>query len=375
VNRDTMKIYMLRSKELSRERFRTIYELVNSFDGPIKFIVQKENTKYIDDDDTEENHDEVKEKEENADLEEYTDEHGEIILPWSYIFGKCQEFRKENRIKKEELVVLFTDYKNKRNFFSAWDPSGIRNFFITTSMWGLFTDADSQYPIISELASLPLALAAFDNMEEMEKWGHEKPRGCAFDYCKNKTDVRLRLRTGDICPDCNDLIKRRGIDSAVAKQIFKIFDVVREQALYRDRFSIVREPSRLNVNMIRQELIFTDIGNTSVHLGPKEMTLYCLILNHSDGIYFKEMIDHKKELITLYKKFSNYAEIAILENRVKALAENKEKILSELVSRINRKIKHHLGEEIAAFYGIKQGRGAKHVIPLNRDKVSYTEIK
>jgi hypothetical protein len=227
---------------------------------------------------------------------------------------------------------------------------------------------------MSELASLPLALAAFDNMEEAEKWGHPEPRGCTFDYCKNKTDVRLKMRTGDICPDCNELIKRRGIDPAVAKQVFAIFDEVREQVLFRDRFKIIREPSRLNVNMLRQDLILTDIGNTSIHLAPREMTIYCLFLNHPEGIFFKDMRDHEIEIGKLYRRFSYDTVTATIENRIKNMAENEEDTVSYLINHINKKLRENLGEEIAAYYIIQGGRAENHKITLDRKKVSKTEL-
>jgi len=125
----TMRVDLVRSEEYPCHRFRTIIEILKGFKGPVRFLFR--------DEDIAENMDD--------EAEEYdgpggygnrigNELYGNILLDWDEHFSKCEKFREQNKkIKPNDLVVLFTDYGNKDNWFSSWDPSGKMNFFIQTS--------------------------------------------------------------------------------------------------------------------------------------------------------------------------------------------------------------------------------------------------
>lgn len=364
-----MKIHLIRSEEISKSRFRTIAEIIGKFKGPIDF-------NFLNEDISEDSEDIIKE-----DFEDFNNISDKVVLsesdnirkyalkrqPWNLLFGHCETFRNQNKIKSDEPVVLLTDYGNERNWFSSWEPSGKLNFFVQTSMWDTFIEAESCYPIIYELATIPLGLATCKNLQELKEMAHQNPRGCAFDFCQNKSDVQLKLRTADICLDCQEKMIQKKIDPAIVRQVFAILDGIRNQMLFRERFSITKQPSRLEIDLAQRKLQFTDIGNVSVKLDPREMTVYRFFLKKVTGVAFNYMPDYKADILTLYRKHSNTEIEATLVNRVNAIVLNLDDTLSWLISNINKKIKATVGSEIADNYMIKGEKGEPRYISLDRN--------
>jgi len=256
-----MKIHLIRSEEISLTRFKTILEIIQKFQGPIQFKALKEDL--------------AEDSEKGSDFEnqeETTNEvsiAGESIKPikrlrslsWDEIFAQCESFRSIHKIKMDEVVLLLTDHPNHPNYFSTWDPTGKLNYFVQTSLWELFIDADSCYPIVYELASAALYMASCDDPDEMERVSHDELRGCAFDYCRKKEQIQFKLRTADICHECLQRIIGKNIDQGIIDQVFKIYEGVRNQMLFRERFVVSKKLSRMELDILKHELRFVDFWN------------------------------------------------------------------------------------------------------------------
>lgn len=369
----TMNVHLVRSGEYPRQRFKTIIEILKDFTGPVKFLFRDEDIAE-DMDDEEEEYDGSGDYGNRIGNELY----GNIKLEWSEHFKKCEEFRKQNeKIKDDELVVLFTDYGNKDNWFSSWDPSGKLNFFIQTSRWDDYVDARSCFPIIYELATIPLIISTWKNLEEVIAASHKEPRGCPLDYCGEKKQIELRLRTGDVCPDCLKEIKSKGIDPKLARQVFDILDHVRDQVLFRKRFDITGQPSRINIETETSRLVFLDMGNIPVRLAAREMTFFLFFLWHPEGVKFNDLHRHKDELRRLYEHFSRDASLTSLEDALLRMirTDGQPNSRSEVVSRIKAQLSYAIGEELAPFYLIDRRQAGRkgeyiHFIGLDRELVT-----
>ena len=364
-----MKVYLIRSKEISIIRFRIISEIVQKFRGPIEFIFQKEDI-------TEES-----DEEEGRNITKVMNNDPDTLetLKWDTLFRYCEDFRKQNKkIKPEDLVVFLTDHQNERNWFSSWDESGKRNFFIQTSGWEMFIESGECYPVIYELATIPLILSTCKDLAEVEEMAHRNPpvgtgpRGCPWDYCENKIQVQLRLRTGDICPDCRKKMIEKEIDPALARQVFAIMDDIRGQMLFRKQFGITKQLSRLELNLANEKLLFTDIGNISAGLNASELTIYWYFLRHPEGVEYAYVADDIEEIKFLYRHFTSDANLPRFNNTVNNMVSDDNgayRTLSEIISRIKSKIIKTIGSEIAGSYTINPV-GINHVIPLERDLVT-----
>ena len=181
---------------------------------------------------------------------------------------------------------------------------------------------------------------------------HSEPRGCPFDYCGVKTQVQIRLRTGDICSDCHKLMVDKKLDFAIAEQVFGILDLIRSQILFRNRYGITAGTPALNVFTANRELIFfNESGKVKVHLDKREMAVYLLFLNHPDGIRFKSMPDHYREFRKLYKNYVQDANLPPFENTVDRIIDAvSNNTLSEIIAGIRKKLNYYLDEDIAGQY-------------------------
>lgn len=353
-----MKIHVIRSTEVSYDRFDTICEIINKVKGPVQFVIDKN----------------IKAEQKIDDSDDF--DYRLAVLPWKTIFGLCDIYRKENGVKDEDIVVLLTDYRNSKRWFSAWDESGKKNYFIQTSNWDFFVDSDSCYPVVYELASVPLYFSLCETPDDLLKLAHRDPKGCPFDFCGDKKDVILKLRTGDICQECREIMIQNNFDPAVARQIFSIFDNIRSQMLFKERFSVTQQLSKIEVNLPKRELKFISIGGITVKLNPMEISVYQLFISLSpdQGIAFNYMVDYRDKIRELYKRHATTAEIALIESRVNAIVENSDDTLSQLISRINKKIKDIVGEGIARNYQIIGERAEPRKILLNRELVQFVEL-
>ena len=260
----------------------------------------------------------------------------------------------------------------RSNWFSSWDPSGKRNFFIQTSRWEKLVDAESCYPVIYELAIIPLYLSVAQTPDELVQLAHHDDRGCPFDFCADKRQVQLRLRTGDICGECHRMMTEKEVNYAVAGQVFDILDLIRSRILFRNRLGITAEIPSLNISTTDQDLVFfNNDGSIRVHLGLREFLVYMLFLNHQEGIRFKEMYDHYEELRKLYTNYVLSASLPQYENTLERITDTVTyNTLSEIIAIIKKKLKFYLRKDVAGHYAITGLRETLHEIPVDRNLVT-----
>ncbi|MFN6036856.1 MAG: hypothetical protein ACK452_00180, partial [Bacteroidota bacterium] len=237
-----MIVNLFRSGKYEAERFWDVVNLLRTFPGPLQFVTN-ENPIIIEDDEI---YYRNVDEEEFYKSQNFVAEDGNYLVPppkivstltWKEIFKKCSSYRKKNRFGNEEFCVLLTEIGNDRNWFSAGDPSGERNLFVHTAYWEYFIGSDQRYPIAYHIASGILKKLLFKDYDDLEKHWHHEPIGCMMDFCRSKKQISLKLRTGDICENCQDLISKREVDQRVVMQVFSIFDGIRTQMAYKSRFN------------------------------------------------------------------------------------------------------------------------------------------
>ena len=370
----SLKIHLVRSNEVTSERLRALVNLLEQYPGPAKFV-QAEKSLAL-----------------HLDIEDE-------FLSWPLIWWNCDKFRSENHILPEEAVVILTDLSIDGNWFSSGLVDEKRNFFVRTDEedWKNYVEAPWIYPAASELASIELAMGGFKNLKEIEDMAHrEKPRGCIFDFCGDKHDIRLRLRTADICLECRNKLEELEVDPPLLFQVFAIMEGVRSQMLFRERMEILEIYSRMIVDQDKHYLYFPDLGNISVKLDAQKMMVYHFFLNHKEGISFSDLRYYKNELYELYLKYSNTINLAKLENEFVKLLNpgEKEKIeekgkrikhsvdrileqepfpkLSSIISKINKLLKANIDSKIVKDYCINES-DELHIIKIDRDYVKFQD--
>ena len=356
-----MNIYLIRSEELSKDRFRKIFDLINKKKGTVVYKAQPEDLKF----------EEENEKKNSEKLE---------VKTWESMFLICEKHRKthnygKNKILADDVVVLLTDHPNELDWFSSWlpgDTGNRRNFFVQTSMWESFVEwnnftlSDSRYTIVYELISIPLYLSLFETNKDLVNAAHltKMEWGCPLDMCEDKRDVLRKYHSGDVCPRCKQLMEEKKIDPFLANQFFETIRTVRELFLLKERLWCLRSPSKLKLDLVKQLLVFTDLADFPLYLPAREWALYNVLINHPEVSDFSQLKDYKDEIYELYRPHSSEKTITEIKNTSDSIISDK-KVFTEIVSRINKRIKRNLDRYLRHFYIIHGDA---------RKKISY-EIK
>ncbi len=264
------------------------------------------------------------------------------------------------------IVILLTEHANHENWFVGYDPNLKGNYFIHTDGWDHFTSGDPRYPICYHIASTLLKHAMFDNPTEMGNYMHYESKGCIMDFCQNKSEVMLKLRTADVCPDCQKIIRDKHIPHMQLRYTFEMMEDIRRQLLFKERYDLLRQPTPMHIKGRTQKIFLPDFGMLHINLSPTERAVYLLFLNHPEGIRLAEMGDYKAELRGILNQISPSDSRDAIEGQLENLCEYNSNSLSEKMSRIKRKFDEKLGTAMAEHYYIKGPNGGIKKIHLDR---------
>ena len=361
-----MKVHLIKSKELPVFKFNAVCDYINSFDGEIVF-------KSLD---YEEVENESQEYEEDAELFKLTleDNSPQIKEDFDRFFDQCENYRKEQSIPENELVILLTNEKNKNNFF-GYPSKSMKNVFIQTSNWKdvLGEGLDDVFPIVYEISAWTLRFLLFKSEGEMKTKISPKPVGCVMDMCKEKGDFSFKIRTGDISPDVMKLIQKKNINPSYMNQLISIFEKVRKGVLFRERVGITNGLSRLELREFgkKLKLVLVDFGDLPLSFEPLETAIYLLFLKVPGGVRLQEFdseIEIFKNILETVYTFKN--DLDFVSNLIeKYTSIEQTTLLIQNISRINRKLKKVIPSNIVSKYQIDGQSGENYRISLDRDLV------
>lgn len=389
------KVYLIRSEEYLEEDFSQVVNLLNQFNGPIEFISAETNylqstppivswmTKL------------EFEKKNTPKLSLYKIDSVEcfsasdseppqasIVFPvevpslsWDNLFAACIDYRMMHNIPENDHVIILTDFANKENWFAGID-STMKNYFIQTSNWHhyLGNSIDSRFPIAYEIVVWLLRSQMFKNRQEIMDSVHKGSTGCMMDFCENKKDIVLKMRTADICNDCLAVIQNREVDRPFARQILDSMDGIRQHMMFRERSEFLNSPSKMEIRGFMKRIFLKDLGDLEMQLNPKEKTIYLFFLNHPEGVRIVDLIDHKTEISHFYETFTNSYDSSQIEQAINLLLDPTEGNINQVFSRIRAKFKLAVGSRLSNFYTVEGNPGDPFKINLNRELVSIEEI-
>ncbi len=368
-----MKVHLLRSWELDAEKFGNVLNLLKQFRGPVDFLPAGWESEWDEtamgnrpDDsilmDTPE--EALKEK----DL--LTSTEVETHQPWDYFFSICNKYRLERNIAAEDHLFLLTEMGNDRNWFGAVGPS-TRDYFIQTSGWHHYfgQQVDERFPIAYEVVIWLIRRLMFDNHTDILHAVHRETRGCGNDFCQHKKEIILKMRTADLCPNCMHILAQRHITPSVLPQLFDIMDSIRSGLTFRERIQIIRRPSRLEIRGHIQRMFLTDLGDLELRFNPKEKAIYLFYLRHPEGVHLTSLRDFRPEINGYYQRFTNQEEPLEIHRAVDRLLDPLDNDIHVVLSRIKRKLREAVGEELLHFYMIDGPHGGDKRIPLDRSFV------
>ena len=388
------KVYLIRSEEYLEEDFSQVINLLNQFNGPIEFISGETNylqstppvvswmTKL------------EFEKKNTPELSLYKIDssacfsasdseppQASIIFPvevpslsWDTLFDACIDYRIMHNIPENDHVIILTDFANKENWFAGIDAT-MKNYFIQTSNWHhyLGNSIDSRFPIAYEIVVWLLRSQMFKNRQEIMNSVHKGSSGCMMDFCENKKEIVLKMRTADICNDCLKVIQNREVDRSFARQVLDSMDGIRQHMMFRERSEFLNSPSKMEIRGFMKRIFLKDLGDLEMQLNPKEKTIYLFFLKHPEGVRIVDLIDHKTEISHFYETFTNSYDTSQIEQAINLLLDPTEGNINQVFSRIRAKFKSAVGTRLSNLYTIEGNPGEPFKINLNRELVSIEE--
>lgn len=372
-----MKVHLIRTPEYSNQDLHEVTDLLSSFAGLVQFV----ESEFIFDpykfpflrlDVVSEMclMDEPVFKKNPKNYKE--DKYNHVILKWDQLLELCNHYRKTENIPSEDFVFLLTERSNEWNWFSFIDEN--KNGFVQVEGWMNYINVNQKYPASYQIAENILqALMKIDVINIPNKYVHQIARGCVNDFCENKQDVTLKLRTADICPDCVEKIEEENIDRNIIHQIMEIFEGIRKEILFKQKFKKQVIPVQIKLNE-KNKIVLPELDNQEIRLNPLFKTLYLFFLKHQEGIRLKELSGYKAELLSLYKKLSVFDETAAeMDAKITDMVNPHSGSFSQKKAKINKIIKDLLGEPLAGFYRIdgQPGEAFKINIPQNLIDIRY----
>ena len=119
--------------------------------------------------------------------------------------------------------------------------------------------------------------------------------------------------------------------------------------------------------------LLPDYGNKEVQLSPIHKALYLLFLNHPEGIEFKNLVDHREELLSLYRKTGNRIDLEKNTETVRRLTNPLDNAINEKCSRIKAAFSDLMDEFQADYYiinsHVKRHQGSSMKIWFERLKI------
>ena len=293
-----------------------------------------------------------------------------IVFTWEDLFKICEDYRNRNNLPKADFVILLTGYSNELNWFGAAEEHA-NNFFIQTTQWSSYLDSnvDSALPLSYESVVWVLRKLMFDSWSEGWEFLHETPIGCMNDFCRNKQEISLKIRTGDVCRACLSLLQQRDVNPNILRQAFHIMDRVRNGLTWKQMAEFIKQPGRLELRGPMRKLHLLDAGGIEVRLNPLERALYLLILDYSEGINLNNLDAESEKLLSYYTRFATQGDEAAHRRTVDSLCNLQENARNITLSRIKRKFIETVGEDLAHHYFPQNIGEGVYRIQLDREFV------
>ncbi len=159
-------------------------------------------------------------------------------LLWADIFTVLCQLRESNAIECDTFVYLLTKTHNENYWYATEDKANMRNCFGHVSEFRWLTSA----PIWAVSAHFILKSIFNETIEKhsapCENFWHEEPEGCFFDFCEYLPDLRLKLRTADICGDCIKDLREMGVPDNLFRQTVAIMETTRTSVIRTGQYRV-----------------------------------------------------------------------------------------------------------------------------------------
>jgi hypothetical protein len=151
-------------------------------------------------------------------------------------------------------------------------------------------------------------------------------------------------------------------------------EAMRAEVLFRDRYSLLKKPSRMTISGPNFTIKFPDLANVELKLDKVEKTFYLFFLDKQQGVKLNALDEHREALIELYLKVSPTSDRATAIRRINERTDNSNtQKISETISKIRKKINNLLGSEMGEHYVIAGAKSEYRKIGVDRSLISFSK--
>jgi len=170
-----------------------------------------------------------------------------------------------------------------------------------------------------------------------------------------------------------DLLLANGKHKALAEMVIHICsnlkDIKPELFEKIKSLNIADNKTKLSPLVIdtNYRIFLLDYGNIEIVMPPLPKTLYLFFLQHPNGIMLHDLVDHKKEILSIYNKITNSSEPTEIIKRIDDMVDMTNNSINEKCSRIKEAFVSKIDDSLAQHYYVNGKRGApkKVSIPSN----------
>lgn len=162
----------------------------------------------------------------------------------------------------------------------------------------------------------------------------------------------------------------RDIDIEIRKIVERLHKEGVEEFVLRCMVPVEEKLSRIVITS-KFEIILPDYGNKLIEMSPLPKAVFLLFLRHEEGIFFKELMDYREELQTIYSKITNRTNAAVVDSSLEAITDPTKNSINEKCSRIREAFVRQMDERLAEKYTVTGWHGQRKRITLPRNLVEW----
>jgi hypothetical protein len=300
---------------------------------------------------------------------------------WKELFDIGTQVKNKQLLGREAQCFVFLCHGyNEHNWFGSISEEDSNIAFLHTFGWENLGFQNSLYPVAYHLMSLLTGMKFFGSYQMADVY-HGISRGCMFDFTGNKSEVRFKLQSANICPECLGKIASNAEDKAEAmdyvQRLLSVFRSVKDHLFAVDLHQYF---GNLEYKLVLSHgaSILLKIDNRSIELPlskGKEKALFLMLLRHEKGLTYKDFEKDPilREFLTIYfRHFVNQGTFESIYRQAKQQIEDGSfrKQLEPVISRMRKKLQQSLAAypKIMEALTIQSRQGAL-VIPVQRLRV------
>ena len=119
------------------------------------------------------------------------------------------------------------------------------------------------------------------------------------------------------------------------------------------------------------EILLPDYENLSIEMTPLAKSVFLLFLKNTEGINFKDLVDYKEDLASIYLKITNRNSCGVIYDTIMRVVDPTQNTINENCSRIKEAFLKKIDESIAKNYYITGAKGENKKIILPRELVEW----